>query len=478
MATRSFDYVLVGTGQATSTLIGGLLAKHSGDRPPAIGIIEGGHVGGTCVNDGCTPTKTLVASARAAHVARRASAYGVETGEVRIDFGRVMERMNEVRHGSRNGLADWLTGQDEITLIREWAEFVGPRRLKAGDDIIEGHCVFLNVGGRARIPAIPGLDSIHWLDNTRLLELTEVPDHLIIVGGSYIGLEFGQMFRRFGAEVTILERGERIIKQEDADISAGVHEILENEGIRFMVDTEVSSVAPGPHGEGVVVTVDTPSGTETVAGSHFLIGAGRIPNTDRLNPEAGGIETDKRGYVKVNEVLCTTAERVYALGDVNGQGAFTHTSVNDAEIVLGDLFDGNIPGGRRTVEDRLLTYALFTDPPLGRVGLTERQAIEHGMNVLKATRPMAQVSRAKEMGETQGFIKLLVNADTDQIVGAATLGANGDEIINMLTAFMHGGQPCRTYRSVVLVHPTISEIIPWVLDDLEPVESTPAPPVP
>jgi pyruvate/2-oxoglutarate dehydrogenase complex dihydrolipoamide dehydrogenase (E3) component len=326
------------------------------------------------------------------------------------------------------------------------------------------------------VPDIPGLDSVDWLDNRRILELDSVPDHLVIIGGSYIGLEFGQMFRRFGAEVTIIERAPRIIDREDPDISDGVQSILEDEGIAFVLNAEVDRVASASDGSiEVTATVreDSADTTRTIAGSHLLIGAGRVPNTDRLDPGAGQIETDDRGYLIVDERLRTNVDGVYALGDVNTQpGAFTHTAVNDAEIVLSQLFDGDVPGGKRTVEDRTTTYALFTDPPLGRVGLTEQQALEQGINLLKATRPMSRISRAREMGETKGFVKLLVDADTDQIVGAAILGVNGDEIINMFTAFMHSGLPCTKYRSVVLAHPTVSELMPWILDDLAPVDAS------
>ena len=468
---HTFDYVLLGTGQATSTLIGDLL-----QRGGTIAVIEGGPVGGTCVNVGCTPTKTLVASAKAAHRARTAGPYGVETGPVEIDFERVMERMNDIRHSSRDGLRGWLESEDAVTLFDDWGRFVGDKEIAAGDTVLTADTIFINAGARARVPDIPGLDDVDWLNNRRILELSAVPDHLVIIGGSYIGLEFGQIFRRFGAEVTILERSSRIIAREAPDISRGVQEILEDEGIEFVLDADVNRVrATSDDGVAVDVTAGSASEPQTVAGSHLLVGAGRVPNTDRLDPEAGGLETDRRGALVVDAMLRTNVDGVYALGDINSQpGAFTHTAVNDAEIVLSHLFDGDVPGGARTVDDRITTYALFTDPPLGRVGLTEQQALDAGINLLKATRPMSRISRAKEMGRTEGFVKLLVDADTDQIVGAAILGVNGDEIINMFTAFMHSGKPCTAYRSVVLAHPTISELMPWILDDLSPVEADPA----
>ena len=467
MANQHVDYVLLGTGQATGTLISDLV-----DRGGTIAVIEGGSVGGTCVNVGCTPTKTLVASARAAHRARTAEEYGVQTGPVEIDFERVMARMNDIRHSSRDGLRDWLESEDAVTLFNDWGRFVGEKEIAVGDTVVTGDTVFINVGGRARVLDIPGLDEVDWLDNRRILELNEVPDHLIIVGGGYIGLEFAQMFRRFGAEVTLLEHGDRIIKREDPDISNGVQEILADEGVRFLLGTGVDRVAPSDGGMTVHATTRANGTPEehVLDGSHLLIAAGRVPNTDRIDPDAGNLETDDRGYLVVDEVLRTNVDGVYALGDVNDHpGAFTHTAVNDAEVVLSHLFDGDVPGGARTVHDRTLTYALFTDPPLGRVGLTEQQALDEGINLLKATRPMKRIARAKEMGETQGFVKLLVDADTDRIVGAAILGVNGDEIVNMFTAFMHSGKSCTAYRSVMLIHPTVSELMPWILDDLSPV---------
>jgi len=395
---------------------------------------------------------------------------------VEVDFPEVMARMNAIRHDSRDGLRRWLESEDRVTLFNDWARFVGEKEIAVGDEVLTGDTIFINVGGRARVPDIPGLDAVEWLDNRRILELSEVPEHLIIVGGSYIGLEFGQMFRRFGAAVTILERAPRIISREDPDVSEGIRDILEDEGVQFLLNATVDRVAPGEP-EGVTVHAATHTDGETEAhaidGSHLLIAAGRVPNTDRLSPSAGGLETNARGYLTADKVLRTNVEGVYALGDVNDQsGAFTHTAVNDAEIVLSHLFDGDVPGGARTMDDRTLTYALFTDPPLGRVGLTEQQALDQGINLLKATRPMARIARAKEMGKTKGFVKLLVDADTDRIVGATILGVNGDEIINMFTAFMHSGRPCTAYRSAVLVHPTVSELMPWILDDLAPVEGS------
>lgn len=453
MTPERFDHILIGTGQATGTLVGEL------PKDESIAIVEGGKIGGTCVNYGCTPTKTLVASAKVAHMARRGSEYGVGTGDVHVDFGRVMERMNTLRNSGSEGLQKWLESEDRVTLIRAWAEFEGPKAVRAGDRLLTADRIYINVGGRARALPIDGLEDVDWLDNERILELDDVPEHLIVVGGSYIGLEFAQMFRRFGAEVTVIEAAPQIMFREDEDIAETAQEILEDEGIAFRVGATLESVRRVGSG----VEADLANG-ETIAGSHLLLAVGRVPNTQRLNLGAAGIETDDKGYIAVDERTMTSVDGVFALGDVNGHGAFTHTAVNDAEIAL-----DTIRGGDRKLSDRISTYAMFTDPPLARVGLAEKEAVEQGYNVLKATRAMKRISRAKEMGETRGMVKLLVDADTDLILGATILGVSGDEVINMFTAFMYSGRPCREYRKAVFVHPTVSELMPWILDDLEPV---------
>jgi pyruvate/2-oxoglutarate dehydrogenase complex dihydrolipoamide dehydrogenase (E3) component len=454
-STITFDHVVVGSGQATGTLVSGLPSDAS------VAVIEEGEVGGTCVNVGCTPTKTMVASARVAHMARRAGEYGVTTGEIGIDFARVMERMNELRHGSRDGLAGMLEDKSNVTLFRGRARFEGPRVVSVGDARIEGTAVHLNVVAHPRVPEISGLDRVPWLDNAGLLDVRELPEHLVVVGGSYVGLEFAQMFARFGSRVTILQSGPQILPREDPDVAEAAQRILEAEGIAIETDSPVRSVAPA--GAGIAVEFGRES-TRMTRGTHLLLAAGRVPNSDRLDLDAAGIRTDDRGYIDVDDRLRTSVEGVYALGDVNGQGAFTHTSVNDAEIVLDAL-----RGGTRRLSDRIPTYAVFIDPPLGRVGMTEKEALAKGHRVMKAVRPMSSISRAREMGETQGFVKLLVDADDDMILGASILGVGGDEVINMFAAFMYSGQPCHRYRRAVLVHPTVSELMPWILDGLEPV---------
>ncbi|MDZ7706368.1 MAG: mercuric reductase [Trueperaceae bacterium] len=460
-----FDHLLVGTGQATATLISGLPDDET------ICVIEGDLVGGTCVNDGCTPTKTLVASAKVAHQARRGAEYGVRTGEVEIDFAAVMARMNEVRGDSREGLTSFLEGNERITLIRGWAAFEEAGVVRVGDRRIEGTNTYLNVGARARVLDVPGLDDVPWLDNTRLLELDELPGHLIVVGGSYVGLEMAQVFRRLGSKVTVLEAGPQLMAREDADIADTARGIFEAEGIEIVTDARMSSVARRDagsgagdgDGDGIEVVADLGGTSRTVHGSHLLLAVGRVPNSDRLNLEAAGIETDERGYIRVDDRCRTTADGVWALGDVNGQGAFTHTSVNDAEIVLDDLH-----GGSRRLSERDTIYAMFVDPPLGRVGMSEKEAKEKGHRVLKATMPMSKVSRAKEAGETEGMIKLLVDADTDRFLGVAVLGMHGDELANLFAAFMRTGADWHTFRRTVLVHPTVGELLPFVLDGLQP----------
>ena len=452
---RNFQHVILGTGQATGTLLGDLLP--TGD---SIAVIEGDRVGGTCVNTGCTPTKALVASAKVAHMVRRAPEYGIQPNGVEIDFDTVRARMNAIRDNT--AMVSWISSAENVSLIEEWGRFEGPRQIRVGDEVITADRIYINGGARPRVPDIPGLETVPWLDNGRVLELTEVPEHLIILGGSYIALEFSQIFRRFGARVTVIERGPQLVFREDADVAESIKDILELEGIEFCLDSSVVRV--DPDAAGLAVTIAQGGEERLLTGSHLLVAVGRVPNSDLLNAEAAGIQLDERGFIEVDDFCRTSAEGVFALGDINGHGAFTHTSVNDAEIVLDQM-----RGGTRKLSDRIPVYALFIDPALGGVGMTEKEAIAKGHNVLKATKPMSTINRAKEMGETLGFAKLLVDGDTDQILGAAILGPGGDEIVNMFAVYMHSGLPCSTYRKSVLIHPTISELMPWMLDTLEPV---------
>lgn len=452
-----FDHVLVGTGQATGTLLAGL------PEDAAIAVLEGGHVGGTCVNDGCTPTKTLIASAKVAHQARRGAEYGIRTGPVEVDFAAVMERVNGIRHGSRDGLTRYLESDPRVTFLRGWASFVAERTLAVGNRRIEGTHVHINVGARARVPDLPGLDHVPWLDNARLLQLDQAPHHLIVAGGSYIGLEMAQAFARLGSQVTVLEAGPQLMGREDADVAQAAREVLEAEGIE--IRTDAASEAVEPHADGVRVR----TGQGDVLGSHLLLAVGRVPNSDRLNPAAAGIETDARGYIVVDDQARTSAEGVFALGDVNGRGAFTHTSVHDAQVVLDALRGRHDP---RTIAERDTVYTMFIDPPLGRVGLSEKEAVAQGYDVRVATRAMRRIARAKEAGETQGLIKIVVDGATDRFLGVAAFGLYGDEIANLFTVAMRGGVDVPTFRRTVLSHPTVGELLPWILDDLGRSELT------
>ena len=452
-----YDVIWIGTGQATGTVIPRLAA--AGKK---VALIEGGKVGGTCVNYGCTPTKTLVASARAAHVARRSADFGVHTGEVTVDFGAVMDRMNAMRDSS--GMEKWLRTMDNVDFYAEYASFVSDREVQVGDTVISADTIVIHTGTRSFAVPIDGLDSVDWLDNRGLLDLDELPEHLVIVGGSYIGMELGQIFRRLGSDVTIIEAAPQLMNREDPDIAAAATEILEGEGITVHTGAMVRSVAQdGPN----QVEVSFAIGDEThiVTGSHLLLAVGRVPNSDKLNLEAAGVETNPRGYITVNDTLQTNVDHIFAVGDVNGRGAFTHTSVNDGETFW-DFYSGL---GDRTLADRTSIYAMFIDPPLGRIGMSEKEARESGRNVLMATRPMSAISRAREKDETAGLIKILVDADTEEFLGVSILGVGGDEIINIFAPLMKAGVSYKTFRKTVFTHPTVAELLPWILDDLAPL---------
>lgn len=454
-----YNIIWIGTGQATGTVVPRLVKAGK-----SVAIVEGGRFGGSCVNYGCTPTKTIVASARAAHMARRGPDFGVITGEIEIDFARVMERQNKMRHGGSEGMENWLRNMKGVTVYSGYGKFIDPHTVKINDDEIAGDTIVINAGGRARILPIPGLDEVDWLDNKRLLDLTELPQHLVIVGGSYIGLEFAQAFRRLGSEVTVIEVAPQLIFREDADIAAATQEILENEGIAIHTDARVQRLAQAAPRQ-IEVVFEKDGQTQQVRGSHLLLAVGRVPNSDRLNLEAAGVTTDDKGYIQVNDVMQTSVPHIFAVGDINGEGAFTHTAVNDGEIFW-DYYSGE---DDRTLAERISTYAMFIDPPLGRVGMSEQEARASGRNVLMATRAMKTISRAKEKDETAGLVKILVDADTEQFLGAAILGVGGDEIINMFTTFMYTGQSYKLFRKAVLTHPTVAELMPWILDDLQPL---------
>lgn len=456
--TRTLDAIIVGAGQAGPALAGRLTA--AGQR---VAIIERHHVGGTCVNTGCKPTKTLIASAYAAHLARRGAEYGVGVGSVSIDMPTVVARARRVILDSRKGNEEWLAGMPGLTLIRGHARFVGPRRIEVDGETLEAPQVFLNVGGRANVPDFPGLGEVDYLTNSTIVALETVPTHLIVVGGSYIGLEFAQMYRRFGCAVTIIETGPRLVAREDEDVSAEIRAFLEAEGIVVRTDACCLTVHADP--AGVRVGVDCHEGAPHVTGSHVLLAVGRRPNTDDLGLAEAGIATDKRGYIVVDDHLRTTAEGVWAMGDCNGKGAFTHTAWNDYEIVAANLLDGDT----RRVSDRIPGYALYVDPPLGRVGMTETEARASGRPLLVSKRPMSRVGRAVEKGETRGFMKLVADAQTKQILGAAILGVGGDEAIHGILDMMNARADIGTLQWAVPIHPTVSELIPTLVADLKPV---------
>lgn len=456
--TRRFDAIIVGAGQAGPPLTGRLTAAGW-----TVALIERHLFGGTCVNTGCTPTKAMVASARAIHLARRGAEFGFSTGgEVVVDMARVQARAAAISASSRDGVRGWLDGMDGCTVIEGHARFVAPGTLAVGDERLSAPRIFLDVGGRAVVPPLPGIDTVPYLTNTGILALEEVPKHLAVIGGSYIGLEFAQMFRRFGARVTVVEKGPHLVGREDEAVSEAVRGILEGEGIAVRTGAECITLAP--HEDGVAVGVACTEGEPEVVASHVLLAVGRRPNTDDLGLEAAGIETDDRGAIRVDDGLATTAEGVWALGDCNGRGAFTHTAYNDFEIVAANLLDG----ADRRVSDRVTGYALYTDPPLGRVGMTLRDARATGRPLLVASRPMSRVGRAAEMGETQGFMSAVVDAETRRILGASILGISGDEAIHGLIDAVNAGTPYDVLQWSVPIHPTVSELIPTLLGSLAP----------
>ncbi|MFT7695569.1 MAG: pyruvate/2-oxoglutarate dehydrogenase complex dihydrolipoamide dehydrogenase (E3) component [Candidatus Latescibacterota bacterium] len=455
---KNYDVIWIGTGQATSTVVPRLA-----DAGKTVAIIEGDRVGGTCVNYGCTPTKTLVASARAAHMARRGADFGVNISDFSIDFSKVMQRQNNIRHGGSKGLENWLVSMEGVDLYKGYAEFESDHQVRIGDEIISGETIALNVGTSPITLPIPGLTDVPWLDNARLLDLEELPQNLLVVGGSYIGMEFAQAFRRLGSEVTIIEAMPQLMSREDADIAQAAQGILESEGIEVILGAKVQQVAQDGD---IEVSYELDGVQTTVAGSHVLVAVGRAPNSSRLNLGAAGVQTNERGFITVNDIMQTNIPHIYAIGDVNGEGAFTHTSVNDGEIFW-DNYSGE---NDRKLSDRIITYAMYIDPALGRVGMSEKEARESGRNVLMATRQMEDIGRAKEKDETAGLIKILVDADTEEFLGAAVLGIGGDEIINMFTPYMYTKQSYKLFRRAVLTHPTVSELIPWILDDLEPLK--------
>lgn len=454
-----YDAIIIGTGQA-----GPSLAARFSAAGKTVAIIERNKFGGTCVNTGCIPTKTMVASAYAAHVARRGADYGFNiNGDVRVDMKRVKARKDAVSGRSNKGVEEWLRGLENCTVIQGHARFQSPRTIVVNEDVLEADKIYINVGGRASVPEMPGIHETPFLTNSSMMDVDFLPEHLAIVGGSYVGLEFAQMYRRFGSDVTIVEMGPRLIGREDEDVSQAVREILEAEGIRIRLNAKCITLAK--RDSGISVGVECVEGRPEVLGSHVLLAVGRIPNTSDLGLDRAGVATDDRGYIVVDDQLQTSVPGIWALGDCNGRGAFTHTSYNDYEIVADNLFNSD----HRRVSDRIQAYALYIDPPLGRCGITDAEIRKSGRRALITKYPMSRVSRAYEKGETQGFMKICVDAESKQILGAAILGTGGDEVIHVLLDVMYAKAPYTVIQRAMHIHPTVAEYLPTVLSKLEPV---------
>ena len=458
MPTR-FDAIVVGTGQA-----GPALAARFAGKGMKVAVIERDKFGGTCVNDGCTPTKTMVASAYAARLAQRAAEYGVTlAGKPAVDMKRVKARKDQVVANSSGGVEKWMRGLKGTTVLQGHARFAGPQSVEVNGELLEAEKIFLDVGGRPLVPKMKGIESVPYLTNQSLMDVDFVPEHLIVVGGSYIGLEFGQMFRRFGSRVTIVEMTPRLIGREDEDVSQAIREILEAEGIDVRTGAECLSVQK--ESSGVSIGVDCKEGEPRVSGTHLLLAVGRVPNTDDLGLERAGIAVDERGYIKVDEALRTTNPNVWALGDCNGKGAFTHTAYNDYEIVADNL----LAGAGRKWTDRVGVYALYTDPPLGRIGLSEKEIRNQGIKALVGKRPMTRVARAVEKGETKGFLKVHVEEGSERILGAALLGTGCDEAVQSLVDAVYARTPIGEFQRHVRIHPTVAELLPTTLESLKPL---------
>jgi pyruvate/2-oxoglutarate dehydrogenase complex dihydrolipoamide dehydrogenase (E3) component len=453
-----YDAAIIGTGQA-----GPALANRLTQAGMKVAVVERGRFGGTCVNNGCMPTKTMVASAYAAHLAARAADYGVMiAGRVGVDMKKVKARKDAVSDTATKNIETWLNSMPNCTVLRGRARFVSAREIEVGTERLTADKVFINVGGRALVPPIPGIKEVGYLTNETVMEIDFVPRHLVILGGSYIGLEFAQIYRRFGSDVTVIEAAPRLVAREDEDVSIAIKEILEGEGIKIYLDSKCTGLSK--RGNTIVACIETAGGSTEIEGTDLLLAIGRIPNTDDLGLDKAGVRLDSRGFIVTDECLRTSVPAIWALGDCNGRGAFTHTSYNDHEIVAANLLDHE----PRRVTDRIMTYGLFIDPPLGRIGMTEHEARAAGRPLLIGRRPMTRVGRAVEKGETLGFTKIVVDAETRKILGAAILGTGGDEAVQCITATMYAGVPYTTLSHAVLIHPTVSELIPTVLGELTP----------
>jgi pyruvate/2-oxoglutarate dehydrogenase complex dihydrolipoamide dehydrogenase (E3) component len=461
MAAEDFDSIVIGGGQA-----GPALAARIAGAGERVALIERHHLGGTCVNTGCMPTKTMVASAYAAWLAREGARFGVQTGPVGIDMARVRARKDEVVTTARGNIERWMANTAGITLIRGHGRFTAPHDIDVDGRTLSGKRIFINVGATAAIPPVPGLDGVRVHTNADIMDLDQVPRHLLVVGGSYIGLEFGQIFRRLGAEVTVIEQSPRLLPREDAEISAEITSILTGEGLSL--HTNVHDLAVKPDGDLICATFHDDMGTERrIDASHVLVATGRRPNTADLGLDAAGLTTDARGFIPVDDECRTAQPHIWALGEVNGKGAFTHTAFNDFEIVAANLLDG----GARRISDRKLAYALFIDPPLGRVGMTESDARAAGFRPMVGIRKMARVGRAVESGETRGLMKVVLCADTRRLLGAAVVGFRGDEAVQFLLPALYKGMTDRDIMGMVGVHPTVTELLPYAIADARPVDA-------
>jgi pyruvate/2-oxoglutarate dehydrogenase complex dihydrolipoamide dehydrogenase (E3) component len=458
---ESFDAIVIGTGQAGPSLTGRLAAAGM-----KVAVVERGKFGGTCVNTGCMPTKTLVASAYAAHIARTAADYGVTVGgAVGVDMKRVKARKDTVSGTSSSNVEKWLKGLANCAVIEGHARFESPTSVRVNGEVFEAPQIFINVGGRATVPQMPGIGEVPYLTNSTMMDVDFLPEHLIVVGASYIGLEFAQIYRRFGSRVTVVEMSDRVIAREDEDVSQAVHDILSGEGVAFELASRC--IAVEKRGAGIAVKADCAGTGREVVGSHLLLAVGRRPNTDDLGLDKAGIAVDERGYIGVDDQLRTNVPGIWALGDCNGKGAFTHTSYNDGEIVIANLLE-NDP---RRVSDRITAYALYTDPPLGRAGMTETEIRKSGRKALVGKRPMTRVARAVEKGEAQGFMKIAVDAENGAILGAAILGTTGDEVMHSILDVMYAKAPWTVIRRAMHIHPTVSELVPTMLSELRPMDS-------
>jgi len=456
--SERFDAIVIGAGQA-----GPALCARLDKEGLKTALIERNILGGTCVNTGCVPTKTMIASARAAHMARRGGEYGFGSNKARVDMAAVRRRKDRIVRDSINGLKKWLDGMTHVSLIHGHARFIGPRRIKVNGRTLEAERIFLDVGARAAVPDLPGIKEVPFFDNSSIMVVDFTPRHLVIVGGSYIGLEFAQMYRRFGSEVTVVERAPKVLAREDDDVAQEILAILKREGVAFRTDAECMALRK--EGRNITVRLDCKRGRKVAEGSHVLLAVGRTPNTADLGLDIAGVKVNERGYIEVDDECRTSAEGVWALGECNGKGAFTHTSYNDYEIVAANLLDAD----PRRIGDRLPAYALFIDPPLGRAGMTEAEARKSGRKVLAAKMPMSRIGRAREAGETQGFMKVLVDADSKELLGAAILGMNGDEVVHSLLDVMYAKRPYTTIQRAVHIHPTVTELVPTLLGNLKPL---------